>query len=176
MITLLLLTSLAHAGSLAGVTLPDSAELGGKTVQLNGMGLREKFYIDVYVGGLYLEHKTHDGSAAIAADEPKRIVMSFIYKEVTREQILETFNEGFGAVATGPLKADVEKMEGWVPAAVKSGETMGFDYVPGTGTTFLVNGKAKGTIAGADFMKAVWGIYLGPKPPTANLKSGLLGG
>jgi hypothetical protein len=49
------------------------------------------------------------------------------------------------------------------------------DYVPGTGTTVTVKGAKKGTIAGADFMKALWSVYLGANPPTAKLKSGLLG-
>lgn len=174
--TLLLLATLAQAKTLAGVTLPDTLQLGGQSLTLNGMGLREKFYIDVYVGGLYLQHPTHDGAAAIAADEPKRVLMHFIYKEVTREQILETFHEGFGSAVSGAEAANIAKMEAWVPAAIKSGETMGFDYVPGVGTSFLVNGKTMGTIPGTAFMKLVWGIYLGPKPPTANLKAGLLGG
>lgn len=173
--TLLLLATLAHAGSLAGVTMPDTAQLGGQSLSLNGLGLREKYFLDIYVGGLYLQHKTHDGAAAIAADEPKRIVMHFIYKEVTREQILETFTEGFGEAVNGPEAANIAKMEGWVPASIKSGEEMGFDYVPGVGTSFLVNGRTLGTIPGTSFMKLVWGVYLGPKPPTANLKSGLLG-
>lgn len=173
---LTLLFSLAQAGTLAGVTLPDQVTLGGQSVALNGLGLREKYFLDIYVGALYLQHPTHDASAAIKADEPKRVVMHFIYKAVTREQMLETFNEGFGAAATGPHAADIKAMEAWVPAdGVKKGDELGFDYVPGKGTSMVLNGRTLGTIAGAEFMKLVFGIYLGPKPPTAELKAGLLG-
>ena len=45
-----LLFGIAHAASLAGVTVPDSATVGGSTLVLNGMGLREKYFIDIYVG------------------------------------------------------------------------------------------------------------------------------
>jgi hypothetical protein len=50
-----------------------------------------------------------------------------------------------------------------------------FDYVPGTGTTVTISGKAKGTIPGADFMKALFGIWLGDQPADASLKAALLG-
>ena len=172
----LLLTGGAEAKSLAGVSMADTAKVGGQPVTLNGMGLREKYFIDIYVGGLYLSHPTHDGATAIAADEPKEVLMHFIYKEVTRDQMIETFTEGFGAAINGPQAGNIAKMESWIPAAVKAGEEMTFTYVPGTGTSLLVNGRVAGTIPGAEFMKLVWGVYLGPKPPTADLKSGMLGG
>lgn len=172
----MLLASFALAGTLAGVSVPDSASIGSAPIALNGIGLREKFYIDVYVGALYLTHPTHDGNTAINADEPKRIVMHFIYSKVTKEQIVETFEEQFGenpsAVAARP---NINKMESWIPAEVHAGDEIVFDYVPGTGTTMKAMGKVMGTIPGADFMKLVWGVYLGPKPPTADLKSGMLG-
>ena len=43
-----------HAASLAGVTLPDTVQVGSTTLVLNGMGLRTKFMVKVYVAGLYL--------------------------------------------------------------------------------------------------------------------------
>jgi hypothetical protein len=173
---LLSLLHVALAGSLAGVTLPDTAQVAGTAVKLNGMGLREKYFIDVYVGGLYLVTPTHDGRRAIAADEAKRVVMHFIYRAVTREQMLETFLEGFGSAATGPQAANVATMSGWVPAAgVKAGDELAFDYGPGVGTSMLLNGRKLGTIPGSDFMRLVFGIFLGDHPPTAALKAGLLG-
>jgi hypothetical protein len=48
-------------------------------------------------------------------------------------------------------------------------------YVPGTGTTLTVRGKDKLTIAGLPFAQALFSVWLGPKPPTSDLKSGMLG-
>src|SRR5947209_15933138 len=45
-----------RAGTLAGVTLPDSVQAGSESLVLNGMGLRKKLFIKVYVAGLYLRH------------------------------------------------------------------------------------------------------------------------
>jgi hypothetical protein len=39
-----------------------------------------------------------------------------------------------------------------------------------------VNGTVKGTIAGDDFGRALFSIWLGSRPPNPGLKAGLLGG
>jgi len=173
----LLVAGHLHAATLAGVTLPDSATVAGQRVELNGLGLREKFFVDIYVGGLYLSHRTTDGAGAIAADEPKRVVMHFIYSKVTREQMVETFEEGFaGLPGVATHRADIDRMIAWVPAQVVAGQEIVFDYSPGKGTSMVLDGKVLGTIPGAEFMKLVWGIYLGPHPPTEDLKRGMLRG
>ena len=165
----------AHAGSLAGVTVADTATVGGQSLVLNGMGLREKYMFDIYVGSLYLPAKTTDESKAINDDVAKRVVMSFIYKEVTKEQMVETFEEGLAKLPNKDALRDRFNTLNGMMATVHANDTVILDYVPGTGTTITFNGAAKGTIPGADFMKAVWSIYIGPNPPTKNLKKGMLG-
>lgn len=172
-----LLVAAVQAATLAGVTLPDAASVGGQRVSLNGVGLREKMFIDIYVGGLYLTHATKDGAAAIAAEEPKRVVMHFIYSKVTKEQMVEVFMEGFGTQpSVAAEKANIDKLIAQVPATVAAGDELAFDYVPGRGTTMTLNGQGLLTVPGTNFMKLVFGIYLGPHPPTEELKRGLLTG
>ena len=171
--TLLLALLSAHAGELAGVVLPETATVGGSAVHLNGMGLREKYYFDVYVGALYLANRTESDSAAIQADEPKRIVMHFLYAEVPKPKLVGSFEEGFSSAEPG-LATSIEQLNGWMET-VHAGDEIVLDYAPGTGTTITVKGQQKGTIEGAAFMRALWSVYLGPKPPTAKLKRGMLG-
>jgi hypothetical protein len=174
--TLMMLAQLAFGGTLAGVTLPDTATVGGEEVKLVGMGLREKYFIDIYVGGLYLKTPTKDAKTAIAADEPKRIVMHFIYSDVPADKMRETYDSGFAANAdAGSLKAKIDKLNSYM-ADLTTGDQVVLDYVPGTGTTVSVKGSTKGTIEGADFMKALFAVYLGDSPPTSKLKKGMLGG
>src|SRR6185369_8424861 len=68
-----------HAATLAGVTLPDKVDVAGQSLVLNGLALRSKFFIKVYVGGLYLAHKEHDAAKVLAEDAPRRMVLSFLY-------------------------------------------------------------------------------------------------
>jgi hypothetical protein len=165
-----------HAGSLAGVTLPDTAQVGGKTLVLNGLGLRTKFMVKVYVAGLYLEQKSSDPNAIIKADAPKQIVMKFLHG-ASKSQMSDAFNESFNdnspdAVKT--MKGDIDKLLGALDA-VNTGDTMVFTYVPGTGSTLTINGKDKLTIAGPAFGQVLMSVWLGPKPPNADLKKGMLG-
>jgi len=165
-----------HAASLAGVTLPDTVQVGGTTLVLNGLGLRKKFVVKVYVAGLYLQQKSSDPDTIIKADAPKRIVMQFV-RDVSKSQIADAFNEGFNNNAPDAektMKADIDRLLGALDP-VKEGDQMVFTYVPGTGTTFAINGKEKLTIGAPAFGPVLFSVWLGPKPPTADLKKGMLG-
>lgn len=162
------------AATLAEVTLPDSVTVGNQTLVLNGMGLRTKLFIKVYVGGLYLEKKSTDPGAISRSDETKRVVLQFIYGEVSRDQMVEAFDEGFKANAPTAAKADVDRFVAALES-MKKGEQMVVTYVPGAGTTLSIRGKDKLTIPGLPFAQAVFSVWLGPKPPTSDLKKGMLG-
>jgi len=165
-----------HAASLAGVTLPDTAQVGGTKLVLNGLGLRKKFVVKVYVAGLYLEQKSSDADAIIKAEAPKRIVMQFV-RGVSKSQLVDAFEESFNnntPDARKTMKADIDRfLDALEP--VKEGDQMVFTYVPGAGTTFAINGKDKLTITAPAFAPVLFSVWLGPKPPTADLKKGILG-
>jgi long-chain acyl-CoA synthetase len=165
-----------HAAALAGVTMPDTAQVGGKNLALNGLGLRTKVIVKVYVAGLYVEQKSSDPNAIIKSDGPKQIVMKFLHG-ASKSQMADAFNESFNdnspdAVKT--MKPDIDRLVGALEA-VNTGDTMVYTYVPGTGTTYSLNGKDKVTIAGPAFGQVLLSVWLGPKPPNADLKKGLLG-
>ncbi|MGO9395254.1 MAG: chalcone isomerase family protein [Desulfobaccales bacterium] len=165
-----------HAGSLAGVTLPDTEEVGGTKLVLNGMGLRTKFMVKVYVAGLYLQQKSSDPNAIIKADAPKRIVMQFLHG-ASKNQMSDAFNESFNdnsPEGVKTMKADIDRLLSALEP-VKAGDQMVFTYVPGTGTTFAMNGKEKLAIAGPAFGPVLFSVWLGPKPPNGDLKKGMLG-
>jgi hypothetical protein len=164
------------AATLAGVTLPDTAQVGGTALTLNGLGLRTKFAVKVYIVGLYLEQKSSDPSAIIKADAPKRIVMRFVHS-ATKNQMTDAFDESFNdntPDAKKTMKADIDRLVGALDP-IKEGDQMVFTYIPGTGTTFAINGKDKLTIAGAAFGQVLFSVWLGPKPPNAGLKKGYSG-
>lgn len=165
-----------HAASLAGVTLPDTVQVGDKTLVLNGLGLRKKFVVKVYVAGLYLEQKSSDAGAIIKADGPKRIVMQFL-RDVSKSQIADAFEESFNnntPDAKKTMKADIDRLLDALEP-LKEGDQMVFTYIPGTGTTLAINGKEKLNISASAFAPVLFSVWLGPKPPTADLKKGILG-
>lgn len=162
--------------SLKGVMLPDTVQVGGSTLLLNGLGLRSKLSVKVCVAGLYLEKKSSDPAAIVKADAPKGIVMQFVHT-ASKSQMVDAFDEDFTnntPEARKTMKAEIDRLLGALDA-LKEGDQMVFTYVPATGTTFAINGNDKLTIAGPGFGQVVFSVFLGPKPPNAGLKTGILG-
>jgi Chalcone isomerase-like len=174
-LTLLSILNL-QAASLAGVTLPDTQQVGSTKLVLNGLGLRSEFMVKVYVAGLYLEQKSSNANAIIKADAPNRIVMQFLHG-ASKSQMANAFKESFNdntPAAMNTMKADIDRLLGALEP-LNVGDQMVFTYVPGTGTTLAINGKDKLTIAGPAFNPVLLSVWLGPKPPTAAVKKGMLG-
>ena len=166
----------ARAASLAGVALPDTVQAGDTTLVLNGLGLRKKMLVKVYVAGLYVKQKSSDAGAILDAGVPKRLVMQFV-RGVSKDQLVEAFAESFdnnAPEARKTMKADLDRFFGAIEA-VKEGDQLVFTYLPGKGTTVAIHGKEKLTIEATAFSSALFSVWLGPKPPTADLKKGILG-
>jgi hypothetical protein len=170
-------TPAASAGSLAGVTVPDSVQVDGDRLVLNGMGLREKFFIDVYVAALYLPRAERSEQSIFAADEKRQVVMHFVY-DVTGEQMCEAWADSLEANrpnANAALKKDFDTLCTYMEN-VEEGDTMTFSYVPGEGTTVSVRGEEKGTLGNKAFADAMFASWIGQHPATGKLKKGMLGG
>jgi hypothetical protein len=59
---------------------------------------------------------------------------------------------------------------------LNSGDSFSVDYVPGVGSTVVLNGKPIGeTIKEPEFFSSLLRIWLGDKPADDNLKEALLG-
>ena len=168
----------AGAATVKGVSFPETAAIGGRECRLNGVGVRTKIVVSVYLGALYLGTPTGDAATAIAADEPKRIVMHFVHSKVGAEAIREAWRDGFSANAAATLPQLQERLgrfSAWFDADLLKGEQVVLTYVPGQGTEVAIQGKLRGVIEGADFMRALWSVWLGEKPADSGLKKGMLG-
>ncbi|HZN54343.1 MAG TPA: chalcone isomerase family protein [Candidatus Polarisedimenticolaceae bacterium] len=168
----------ASAARLAGVDVPDRATVGGKTLVLNGTGLREAtvLMVDVYVAGLYLEEETSDPSAILASSATKRLTMTFV-RSVGREKLAEAWTEGFDKNAgdkRAALAPSLATLNGAM-ADVKKDDTIVLTYLPETGVTVTVKGKDAAVIPGEDFQRVLFSIWLGSSPPNVGLREGLLG-
>ena len=178
-VVLLMSAVSAAAMELAGVTLPDTTTVTGTTLKLNGMGLRTKtmLKVKVYAAGLYLATPSRDAASIIAADEPKQVVMHFLYKKVEKDKLTEAWREGFAnnsAAALSALRARLDEFCALWPD-MAGGERAVITYLPGAGTRLEINGKEVGVIPGKDFADALFAVWLGTKPADAGLKEGILG-
>jgi hypothetical protein len=166
----------ATAGEAAGVKMPDTATVEGKTLKLNGIGLRKKVVFKVYVAGLYLENPSKDPAAVISSDQVKSVRLS-ILRSLKGSQITEAIVEGFeknSKAQMGALKARLERFNAMFPD-VKEGDELDMTYVPGKGTVVTAKGAEKGVIEGKDFADALFSVWLGANPVQEDLKKALLG-
>src|ERR1041384_5999123 len=91
----------AGAAVINGVKLPDQVTLQGKTLKLNGTGLRQAtiLKINAYAAGLYLENGMHDGEAIANSDQLKSIEMVFM-RDVSAKQMSDAFGRGSTRIAS----------------------------------------------------------------------------
>ena len=178
--TLLLLAPLARSAELSGIFVDDViAAKNGDTLVLNGLGLREKFWVDVYVGSLYLGERTNKVADILSSQEAWRIQMDFVYKEVDKEKLITAWKEGFEKNQPEEvLKAINDRMEqfySYFDRNAVANDQYILDYIPGKGTTVTRNKEVLGTIPGDDFKNALLEIWLGNYPADKDLKKGMLG-
>ena len=160
------------------VTFPDTETIGGTTCKLNGIGLRKKLIINVYLGALYLEKPSTTAAEVISSDQVKRVVLHFIYNNVGPKDLVNAWNEGFEKNAPTQktaLQDRINTFNGYFTEPVKSGEKIIITYIPGQGTEVSVKGKVKGVIQGKDFMEGLFSVWFGKNPPSEGLKKGMLG-
>ena len=173
---LLAVAAVAAAGELAAVTVPDTVVVGGQELVLNGLGLRKKAVFSVYVGALYLPAKSSDPAAIIALEAPKRMEMHFV-RDVGKGKIAEGWRDGFANNSGSSLPTLQQRLDEFAAkwADMASGDMAAMTYAGGGVLKLEIRGQEVGAFQGKEFADAVFACWLGPKPPSADLKNGLLG-
>ena len=169
-----------------GQDFPDTLQLGGSTLQLNGTGKRQVAIYPLYLAALYLPQKTTAPDAIYAEPGPKRLEMRIVIplvKDVSTQEFVKAINKGVQRNCTEAEKAAVADRVNQFNAAigevgrVKKGDLLHIDYLPAQGGTVLsVNGKVWGKpVEGQDFYAAFLKVFIGEKNSDARLRTGLLG-
>lgn len=185
-VTAIIFTCLALASQplqalvINGIDIPDSVSLPGNGARLvlNGAGVREKFFMDIYIGALYLESKMHDPATILADTGHAGILMHFTYSEVSRDKIIAGWTDGLEANLTvermQAIRPRLEKFNTLFRTVVK-GDVIHIDYVPDSGTQVRINDEWRGSVPGNDFFRDLLRIWLGTSPVSKSLKHDMLG-
>lgn len=161
-----------------GVNLPNSETYQGQKLQLNGAGVREKLWIDLYAGGLYLAKKSSDATEIVTSNEPMSIKLHIVSKLISSEKMIDAVNEGFENSTGGDTKAlasEIKKFKSFFMEEIKKNDVFDIVYIPDTGVSVYKNDKELGTIEGINFKKALFGIWLSNRPADDDLKDAMLG-
>lgn len=178
-LSLAILTQFSFAQEeISGVTPPKSIEVSGQQLMFNGAGLREKLFLDLYVGGLYLTNKSNDGKTVINADESMAITLDIVSGLITSEKMIDAVDDGFESSTggnTAPLESQINTFKDAFKDEIVKGDHFVIAYIKGTGVEIHKNGKKIKSISGLDFKKALFGIWLGDEPADEDLMEGMLG-
>lgn len=180
---LLLATSAWADTKYYGFKFPDSIELDGKSLQLNGVGGRSVpvIRLRVFASALYLPEKCSDPQAITKMVGPKRLQIRMSYGVAAKEfkkALIRGIEKNYTAAEQAQLQPRTQAFAAIIDSfiRVEGGDTINMDYLPETGLVISVDGKVKGApIVGADFYAAVLRIFIGERPTDQELKARLLG-
>ncbi len=171
-----LLVQPALAVEVAGVELPGNVEIAGQTLQLNGYGIRKKFFFKIYVGSLYTARKASSTAQVLDDSGGKLIRMNFLYSKVEKEKIVGGFAKGIEKNSP-ELQDDpaVKTFLAWFDADFVEGDQVDLAMAADAKVSASHNGRVLGTIQSPNLVKALLLIYLGKNPADDDMKAGMLG-
>ncbi len=175
---LIIVGSLRGQTKVGDATLPDKVNFNGESLSINGAGLREKLFFDIYAGALYLNKKNNNARAIAKADETMAIKLHILSGMMSRNKMANAFREGFKKSTNGniePYKERIEKFIGFINNEIEVGQIYDIVYETGKGSVIYKDGKEKGYVEGLEFKEALFNIWLGDKPVDKGLKKEMLG-
>jgi Chalcone isomerase-like len=171
-----------HANSqtkIGGIVMPNVMKVGEQYLKMNGGGVRQKYWIDLYVGVLYVTNKTSDANTVMSADEPMAIKMRIVSGMVSNSKLEDALRDGIDKSTGGNIDPVKERMEKMISIGfkddVEDGDEFDLVYIPGKGTTLKKNNVELVTVKGLDFKKALFGVWLCDDPAQESLKKKMLG-
>ncbi|MBP2832096.1 chalcone isomerase family protein [Aquimarina sp. U1-2] len=179
-VLLILISSISMQAQIevGDAVLPKTVTFNGENLTINGYGLREKFFIDIYAGGLYVKQKNTNAKAIVEADETMAIKLHIVSGLMSRSKMEGALRTGFEKSTNGNLAPYQERIDtflSFIQEEIEVDQIYDIVYEKGKGSVIYKDGKEKGYIAGLDFKKALFGIWLGDKPADKGLKKEMLG-
>ncbi|MFP4649774.1 MAG: chalcone isomerase family protein [Desulfobacterales bacterium] len=164
-LALVFTVSSAGAAEVGDETLPDEVRVEGEELVLNGAGIREKFYLDVYAAGLYLRQPEKDHEKIMAADETMalkiRILSSMIGSKKFKEAALEGFEEATDG-NTDPIQDEIDLFLSAFSGEIEKGDEFDIHYIRGEGTKVYKNQRddPEVVVPGMPVKQALFGIWI----------------
>lgn len=161
--------------------LPVSYRFKNKQLILNGAGLRELLWVDIYACGLYVNKPNTNAGDIIEKDETMIVRMDIISKAVSHDKMVKAFHKGFidgnDKNTTAKYGKEISEFLKHIDGLVlKIGDKIDVVYEPNLGVSLYINYEKLGTVGDLGFKKAIFNIWLSKNPVDKSLRKELLQG
>ena len=163
---------------LAGVAVPETLQYGNKTMVHNGSGIRKKFFVQLYVGSLYLSKKSNNADEILASADAKAIRLVLISNKVTVPKMKQAMLKGLHRATNGnlaPIQNEVNQILAVFEKGVAVNDVFDIINVAGDGLHVLKNGERILAIVSPVFKDALFKMWLTNAAAYSRLRAGLLG-
>lgn len=180
MIIILLLCSYsfsAIAEKVHGVKIADDLKFSDHSLKLNGAGVRTKFFLDLYVAGLYLDTQYDSAKAIIDANDEMNIRINIISDKITPDRFADATMDGFAHSTHGnvaPIRKEIETMIAVFRNELQLNDVFDLYYQPDVGVEIFRNNVLQATVKGLEFKQALFGIWLSDESVQNSLKKSML--
>jgi hypothetical protein len=158
-----------------GQEFSSRVEAAGTTLNLvNAAPFHFAVVFHLYVAALYLPEGIP--TAQVLEDVPKRLEIAYA-RPVSRDLFVSAAERSLARILSADELARLRpRIDGMhrLFMDVKAGDRYALTYRPGEGTVLALNGRALGSVAGADFARAYFGIWLDEKTLKPGLRAALL--
>jgi len=172
-----LLSGAVSAKEVSGVDVAEHILIESTQLQLNGAGVRSKFFIDLYVGSLYLPSTT-DNITTILDAPTAAVRLNITSGMITSDKMRDAINDGFDDATDGntaEIQTEIDAFMALFSDEIKEGDQFTLATDKALGVTAYKNGEAQATIEGETFRLALLKIWLGDSPAQGSLKKAMLG-
>lgn len=166
-------TSVTYA-PIVSVTAKDKAV----PLNLTGVGLRTKVGFSVYTIASYVQDGTRvRGADDVAKADGVRLLHLVMQRTVQPTEFIGAFRAAVGkSYPEDKFAAEFKQLIDAVGEnAAAKGDHVTLLHVPGEGVRIQVGKKVDVTVKSPAFARALWEMYLGPKPIDEGLKKELVG-
>lgn len=169
---------ISHDAQGQNKSFPEQLSLTQNNLNLNGHGVRRKYFITLYSLGLYLGEKSNDDAKIYNSNSNMNIRLvvesGFLSKEKLQEAVITEFKKQAGKKYESK-KSQLEEFLFCFNAGVNRGDVFDFNFTKLNTLVILKNGIQVQKIRDLEFKQIFYKIWLGSNPVDDNLKIKLLG-
>lgn len=174
-----------EAKKVGNVEIVQSITFNDKNLQVQGTGVRSKFFIDLYVASFFNEEKVNDKALTItdslqivASEKLSAIRLNIVSGLISSAKMLDSIEQGFELATDGDSTAIDMYITEFISVfeqPIEKKDQFTFIGEPGIGVHVLKNNQRLTSINNDAFRQALFSIWLGDSPVDSDLKAEMLG-